>query len=160
MCLSMPSIFWNPKVLRMLGSKIILLHNLNAFFIQLKCRTTYSLLLNHIPFQNLIFSNQLNLRMALSSLPVIIATSSAQMPYWNLQTNFTFSPFFNDLSNLLRGRKDIYQGVFIRFSPPLSNQVNSLKGLLGVLFYFFGDMLLFMYVSSKTPGTKDLLPHV
>lgn len=147
----------------MLGSKIILLHNLHAFFIQLKCRTTYSLLLNHIPFQNLIFINQLNLRMALSSLPFVIATSSAQMPYWSLQTSFTSSAFFNDPSNLLRGRKDIYHGVFICFSPPLRNQVNSLKGLLGVLFcffFFFGGMLVFMCVSSKTPGTKDLFPHV
>lgn len=50
----MPAIFWSPKVLWMVGSKLILpLHNLNAFLLWWKCRATHSLLQNHIPFQNL-----------------------------------------------------------------------------------------------------------
>lgn len=38
--------------------------------------------------------------MAHVSLSIVTAVSLIQIPYWNLQSNFTFIAFFNYLSDL------------------------------------------------------------
>lgn len=135
MCLSMPAIFWSPKVLWVVGSKIIiLLHHLNAFLIGLKCRTTCSLPPNHIPMRNLL-DGSIEFKDS-SHLSVVIIVSSSQIPRWNLHSDFNFIVSCNYLCELLGGKKDSYWGVFTCLSAPSNNQVNSLSGLLSVLLYF------------------------
>ena len=62
--------------------------------------------------------DQLSLRMALTSLSIVIAVSSIQIAHWNLQNDFAFIVFFDYLSNFMRGRRDYYQGVFRCLSCP------------------------------------------